>query len=498
MSDSKNGLVSRQVSEPTTFWRNWRVFVSNRGEMAPAPNETPRGDLADFNYLAQVSEDIRERYVSIINRTDELVALRRDFVEVFAEVGKILTETEETNSALMERTALLAHEEEEHGVLKTLYQGLREASDRHANENNLLRSEIERFGELVSSREARIRALEEELAKRRDENDGLFKELEHERSAHAQSLDRLDNAVNDSRGHEDVVLRQQSEIAELSDRSSVAEFQANSLEKSLVESQAVAKGLRDSLAESQQQIEGLLQKLEASNAEIKSSESGLVSAKLAHEIAQTIWQEKEQATSDELDRLNRLANTERARAEASESQLAATRAELQTTAASLRVSEREAEQLAVKIAPLDERIEGLVREIASLTEKTADGERSRSALADRAHAMVRAMSDLKAKLELAEEKAQQLEGRLVSEAGRSAANSEQMEARIRALTESFEKEKAARLVALSALAAARSKVTRQREAESLHDILARADAVNPEALPNSAADLPADEGSNGA
>jgi hypothetical protein len=51
---------------------------------------------------------------------------------------------------------------------------------------------------------------------------------------------------------------------------------------------------------------------------------------------------------------------------------------------------------------------------------------------------------------------------------------------------------------LSALAAARSKVTRQREAESLHDILARADAVNPEALPNSAADLPADEGSNGA
>jgi chromosome segregation ATPase len=258
--------------------------------MAPVQNEAPKGDLTDFNYLAQVSEDIRERYVSIINRTDELIALRRDFVEVFAEVGKILTETEETNSALMERTALLAHEEEEHGVLKTLYQGLRETSDKHANENNLLRSEIERFGELVSSREARIRALEEELAKRRDENDGLQKELEQERSAHAQSLDRLDNALSDSRGHEEVFLRQQSEIAELSDRSSVAEFQANSLEKSLVESQAVAKGLRDSLADSQQQVEGLLQQLEASNAETKSSEAALVSAKLAHEIAQTIWQ----------------------------------------------------------------------------------------------------------------------------------------------------------------------------------------------------------------
>jgi chromosome segregation ATPase len=451
--------------------------------MAPAQNETPKGDLTDFNYLAQVSEDIRERYVSIINRTDELVALRRDFVEVFAEVGKILTETEETNSALMERTALLAHEEEEHGVLKTLYQGLRESSDRHANENNLLRSEIDRFGELVASREARIRALEEDLTKRRDENDGLLKELEQERSGHVQTMDRLENALSDSNGHEDVILRQQSEIAELSDRSSVAEFQANSLEKSLVESQAVAKGLRDSLAESQQQVEGHLQKLEASNAELKTSEAALVSAKLAYEIAQTIWQEKEQTTSDELDRLSRQANTERARAEASDSQLAATRAELQTTAASLRSAEREVEQLTVKITPLDERVEGLVREIASLTEKMADSDRSRSALADRAHAMVRAMSDLKAKLELAEEKAQQLEGRLSSEAARSAANSEQLEARIRSLTESFEKEKAARVVALSALAAARSKVIRQREGESLHDILARADTMNAEALP---------------
>jgi chromosome segregation ATPase len=209
----------------------------------------------------------------------------------------------------------------------------------------------------------------------------------------------------------------------------------------------------------------------------------LVSAKLAYEIAQTIWQEKEQTTSDELDRLSRQANTERARAEASDSQLAATRAELQTTAASLRSAEREVEQLTVKITPLDERIEGLVREIASLTEKMADSDRSRSALADRAHAMVRAMSDLKAKLELAEEKAQQLEGRLSSEAARSAANSEQLEARIRSLTESFEKEKAARVVALSALAAARSKVIRQREGESLHDILARADTMNAEALP---------------
>ena len=364
---------------------------------------------------------------------------------------------------------MLAHEEEEHGRLKTLHRALREENEKHLNENNLLRSEVEQFGALVSAREARILALEGELAIEKNDNGSLRSALEHERSAHAQTSEKLADAVGDVLRAEEAIAKLHAQVAELSDRSSVAEFQASAFEKSLSDNQAAAKQLRDQLVERQQQSDGLEQQIAESKVEIavlqaklNAAELDTAGARLAQDVAHSVWREKEQAASDEIDRLNNLTKSERARTEASDAQLAAARAELQTASANQRAKESEIEQLLGRIMPLEERAEESSKEVSSLLEKIAEEQRSHATLIDRSQAMMRAVGDLRAKLELAEERAQQFENRLTAETVRAASDCEHLERRIHMLTTTLEKEKAARILALNSLEAARSSKTVRR------------------------------------
>lgn len=487
MTDSSEDFVAQQGSSRAAFWRNWREVVLSRSgpqvtPIAPMPPIAPeQAPATDLDYLAHLAEGVRERCLDVITRADQLAALRQDLVGVFAEVGKILKETEGTSSALIHRTALLAHEEEEHENLKALYHALKDESQRHAHENALLRAEIERSGDLVSAREARIQALEEDLAKAREEIEQLRKALEQGEAARIATAEKLDEAVRDLARQEETISAHIAQIAELSDRNSIAELRSAASENSLLESQSLAKRLRDSLIESQQEAAGLALKLETANGEvarlqtkIKDADSALVAAKVAQQVAETVWRERDQRTGDEIERLNKVASAEQARAEAGDAQLAAARAELQEAAAKLRMKEREAEHLGGRIAPLEQRIKSATDEIGALNEKLAEGERSRAALADRAQAIVRAMSDLKAKLEVAEERAQQYESRLASDAVGAAVDREQLERRIHALTESLEREKAAHLMAASALTAARSRLGREWEIEPPREVLVEA------------------------
>ena len=128
-----------------------------------------------------------------------------------------------------------------------------------------------------------------------------------------------------------------------------------------------------------------------------------------------------------------------------------------------------------RIASLDEYVKEAAQEIADLNRKLVDAEKSGAALADRSQALVRAMNDQKAKLENAEERAQLLEERLAAQSARFAADSEQLQQKIRALIEKVEEEKVARVVISGALEAARSKTANNPRGESsLLDIFARA------------------------
>jgi chromosome segregation ATPase len=485
MSDSANKSPSHYLDDLKSSLSNLRIYIFGRTIEAPAETGGAGDDdssSSDLDLLAQVNEDIRERCIGIVNRADELVALRNEFIEVFGEVGKILRDTEGTTSALVERSAMLALEEEEHSALKARHRALYDDYEKKNNELALLRSEVESNGELVSTRELRIQALEQHLSEEKDQFAALRNELDQERYMGGLTSEKLQAALGDVRADEALLAALQAQVAALSDRSSAAEFHVSALEASLSEGQALAKGLRDSLADSQQNAESLSRRLDEANGELEALrtrtetvEATLSAERLEREVAQAVAQQKDQATADEIASLRAQLDADRARAEAGEAQLAEARAELQTTGSELRAKEREVEILAARIAPLDERLDSAIEEIVSLTDKLAEAERSRVLLADRAQALVRAMTDQLAKLELAEQRAQLLEGRLASEATRFAADNEQLERKIHELNERFEREKAARVVAAGALEAARSRVVRQREATSLHDVLTRAD-----------------------
>jgi chromosome segregation ATPase len=486
MSETKISTTARPTPESPAFWRNWRAAFTNPPKADEGANAVILQPLApDFNVMASVNEDIRERCLNVIHRTEEILSLRQDFVGIFGEVEKILHQAELTSTALVERTALLRREEEAGSALKALHASLQEESERHLNENALLKSEVERFGMLVGARESRINALEGELAKERASSALLRSELDQERAAHSAAAERLADALVEMETLSATVAGQHLRIAELSDQNSLTEFQNVALERTFAEAQGVTKGVREQLVESQKQVESLTtdvgeanREIEALRGQAKIAEAAMAASKLDHEIGQAVWLEKGQAASEEIERLKAEASSERARADANETQLAATRAEVQTTAAMLRAKEREAEQLSAKLDPLTSRVRSSTDEITTLAERLAESEKSRAALADRAHAMVRAMADIKTKHELADERSQQLESRLAVEAVRSAANTEQLEIKIRTLIEELEKEKAAHLVAMSSLEAARGRIIRQHGSETLLDILSRPESEN--------------------
>ena len=492
MSVSSNNSGSDTVDDHKSSWSNLKLHIFGRGAAPPAAaldSATPPDAAAppasvapELDTLAKVNEEIRERCIQIVSRSDELTGLRNEFIEVFISVDKILRETEGTSSALAERSAMLAREVEEHGALKSLHRALREESEKNRGEIDLLRSEVQRAGELVAGREARIEALEAELSAEKDNTVALRAEAEHERYVAALAADKLQGALAEIRANESLMSDLQAQVAALSDRCSTAEFHVKAMQTSLAETQTLAKGLRDALAESQHKVDGQSQSLGEAETQIaglreraEELESNLSSTRLEFELAQTLWQQRAELNNDELEALKAQIDVHRSRADAGDEQLTETRAELQTAAAEARARQRYVEQLEAKIASLDEFTRDAAQQNADLNHKLIDAEKSGAALADRSQALIRAMNDQKAKLENAEQRAQLLEERLAAHSARFAVDSEQYQQKIRALVEKVEEERVARVVISGALEAARSKSSNHPRGElSLLDILARA------------------------
>jgi chromosome segregation ATPase len=488
MSVSPNDSGSEYVDDhKASSWSNLKLHIFGRSAAPPPPSPdfvaAPPSAAPELDTLAKVNEELRERCIHIVAKSDELIGLRNEFIEVFRGVDKILRETEGTSSALAERSAILARETEEHGALKTLYRALNEESEKNRGETGLLRSEIQRYGDLVAGREARIRALEAELSAEKDNSATLRGETEQHRYVAGLATEKLQSALTEIGLNESLISGLQGQVAALSDRCSTAEFHVKAMQGSLAESQNVAKGLRDALAESQHQADSRAQGLGEADAQIAGLrqradelESSLSSARLEYELAQTLWQQRGEANTDEIEALKAEIDAQRSRADAGDELLAETRAELQTVTADSRAKQRVAEQLEVRIASLDEYAKQAAQEIADLNQRLVEAEKSGAALADRSQALVRAMNDQKAKLESAEERCHLLEERLAVQSSRFTADSEQFQQKIRGLVEKLEEEKVARVVISGALEAARrSTANHPRGGEStLLDIFARA------------------------
>jgi chromosome segregation ATPase len=488
MSVSPNHSSPDYVDDhKASSWSNLKLHIFGRS-VAPAPSlpdfvAASPSAAPELDTLAKVNEEIRERCIHIVAKSDELVGLRNEFIEVFRGVDKILRETEGTSSALAERSAMLARETEEHGALKTLHRTLSEETEKSRGELGLLRSEIQRYGDLVAGREARIQALEAELSAEKDNTVALRSETEQQRYVAGLATERLQSALNEIGVNESLISGLQAQLANLSDRCSTAEYHVKAMQGSLAESQNVAKGLRDALAESQHVAETRAQGLTEADGQIAGLrqrgdelESSLSSARLEYELAQALWQQRTEANNDEIETLKAEIDAHRSRADAGDELLAETRAELQTAATDSRARQRVAEQLEARVSSLDEYAKQAAQDIADLNQKLVEAERSGAALADRSQALVRAMNDQRAKLESAEERCRLLEERLAVQSSRFAADSEQLQQKVRGLVEKLEEEKVARVVISGALEAARrNTVNHPRGSEStLLDIFARA------------------------
>ena len=486
MSDSSGNPISYYVDDIKDSWKSLRLYIFPQNLAASDSDgglaSTAQQPQTELDALAKGNEELRDRCINIINRTDDLLALRNEFIEVFGDVGKILKNTETTNSTLAERSAKLALEEEEHNSLKQRHRALHEENETHRNDNSVLRSEVQRHEALIASREARIEALETDLATEKDGAAALRTAIEQERFIANLATEKLQLALAEIDRSKAVAEALQIESAAANDRSSKAEFHARALQDSLAEAQGEARQLRDALADSQQRSGALEQSLEAAGIEIdgfrkrgEALEAALSAAQLEHEMAQLLWGRRAEESRDEIAALRAQLDADSSRAEATEQLLADARAELIGRVVDLNAKERRIEQLEASIAPLSERCEQAKTEIADLVAKIAEAEKSHAKLADRAQALVRAMNDKTAKFESAEERIHLLNKRLADDSVKFAVASEQFEQKISELTAQLEREKNARIVVSGALEASRTRAARPRPAMSMREILARSD-----------------------
>jgi chromosome segregation ATPase len=491
LSDPASNPITYYVDDIKDSWKNLRFYIFPRplvSRAADEGDEVSSSAPAELDVLAKANEELRERCINIVNRSEDLLTLRNEFIEVFGEVGKILKNTEGTSASLVQRNAMLTLEEQEHSALKVRYRVLHEENETNRNEKSVLQGEVQRSAELVAGREAHIQKLEAELIAEREKTASLLSAQEQERFIANLATEKLQAALAEIDNDKNLIETLRAEGAALNDRCATSEFHVLALQASLAQINAVAEGLRESLSASEHKVDGLSQRINAAEIEIEnfrgradSAESALSAARLEQDIAQTLSQQRAKENRDEVAALEARIDAESSRADAAEQLLSDVRAELNVRTADLRAKERHVEELEAKIQPLAERAEEARNTIAGLEVKIAEDETSRASLANRAQALVRAMSDTRARLESSEERATLLNKRLADETARFTADSEQREQKIHALTLLLEEEKAARIVMSGALEAARSEVTRLRPVSGMRESLARASEAAAEA-----------------
>jgi chromosome segregation ATPase len=469
---------------PTKLWQD---ILLNQGDLDGIANASPLA--TDGIDLAKISEEVRSRSASVSKRAQELALLRDEFADIFISVDKVLDEAAKNNSSLIDKTAVLARKEEEHKQLNSRYLTLSAEHDQIFHDNALLRSQVERFTTMISGREARINELEASLNRSRDEAAGFRKDLEKLRPAYASSEEHLQEAREQLHRQETAIAQYGVHITELTDRCSLAELQGAAFEKRLIESQSTVNGLRDSLTNGEKRYDETLQRLNQANelistlqGKVSAAETAVAATKVATNVAESLWLERKQSMREEIARLNEVIGVEGSRAEAAESQLRGLRVELQGAAAQLRAKDRDIDQLVTKCTPLEERLESAQREIAALSGQVVNGEKSRAALADKAQAMMRAITDLKSKLELAEQRGKQLEDRIASNTALASTDREQLAKKVRTLGEELEKERAEHRVAANAPETSRSKLADYRTANGIHDARGQLERLSSRAL----------------
>lgn len=454
------------------------------GVQKPPPHVPPAAEIsaATLDAIGRRNELIRGRFVDIVNKSTELLALRAAFAEASDDVGEILKESESAVSALAERAIMLTRAHEAQADLKARYRAMHEERDAKHGEIEVLRGEVARFEELARAREARIHALEADGLAERGHLAGARAELEKERAGGLALREQLRAATAQTDATDRLVSKLQGDVAAGQASLSVAEFHRSATQASLMEAQADCRALRELVADREQRADATERRLLESEAEsrergrrVNEAEAAVDALHLDQNMAKLVWQEQLEARAEDLARLRADVDELSARAEAGEGSLAKARADLQARSDDLRKAERRAEDIEAKHGLLDERLAVASRDLGATNAKLGEVEASRTRLANRAQALVRVMKDKKVELESALRRAEQGEAKLSADAAQFDAVAARLRAENEALREEVEKEKLARLVAAGALEAARARPLPPKQELDLHALLRHVD-----------------------
>lgn len=462
------------------------AMVSDADPAAPAATPTLPDDQtaaiaeAALDAIGRNNEEMRDQFLQIVRKSEDMLTLRSDLI-VFAEhVGAILQQNEAANSNLVERSVMLALEEHNHNEMKARYRALHEENESNERKVSLLTAEVERYGELVQSRERRINAIETELTSERDNTLALRSELDELRIKSTELGDQLDAAQAELSKSDALIASMHIDTAAVSTKLSVAEFHLAATKSSLAESQGEAKTLRDMLGHTQRRESKLSLALQDADVELENRRTRLVTLESAltalqhdQDEAKLSAQRQAEGHSDEVAKLKNEIDELSSRVNSNGQLHDEALTELQTKTSELRKAERRTEELEAKIGALEERARISEQENATLSSAVDSMKGSYVRLSNRSHALLRGMKDQKAKLETAEHRARLLEERLSSEAAQFDKVVSQLRSTIQQLTERIEQEKVARHVASGALEAARNRSLIDADA-SLLEILARA------------------------
>lgn len=437
--------------------------------------ETPTAPETAFaewtlDQIGAENEEIKNRCIDIVRKIDELTALKDHFVEISGWIGGILEAREKTQSALVERGMMMALAEGALADLKTENRDLYEAKEAALAENSLLTAENERLRTTTRGQEARIEALENELREANEASAQLRQDLDAERARGVHLKGEVDDLQLVVETNDAMISQLQLDLAAARDEVVFTRQHGEMLQTNLTESQTQVGKLQSELSETQMRASGLSEKiremeiaLDSERRQLAKLEELLAANQAEYQKAQTVWRAEKEEERRLFSELEAKAHELSTRAQAADGLLADVRAELQAKFDQCRAAERQAQELEQRLQRLTEQSETAAAEASQVKDRLEERERAHARLGKRARSLIRAMRDLSANLEKAEQKAKLSGDRLSAETSRFDSQKAQFEQTVRDLVEQLEKERVANRVTVAALEAARQQRQQPRE-----------------------------------
>lgn len=421
------------------------------------------GDTLDA--IARDNEEIRCRFVNIVEKTNALLSLREEFTGVAEHVGKVLRDCEALHGTVVERSEMLSTLNDEHSALKTAFCTLREESAINLNDLNSHRAQVQHFDDLVQARELRIGVLEKTVAQENAHSKEILNELEFQQNEATRFEIALNHANAQLEKNDELISNLQSEVRTLTDQVGASDFHLKAVQTSLLDSQQETKTARETMIEAEHRSADLAQRLTETEFEllnrknkIEAIEETLITTRLEYDVAKMAWQTQAESQANEIAQLKASAAEVGSRAAASEKTAGDVCSQNNSLALEIRKAERRAEEAEAKLTAHDQRIVDFGAELEELKVTLATTEKSRSSLMNRSLALVRAMKDRNASVAAAEERARLLEEKLGESTASHDALTTELRDEIRNLNEQLSKEKVARTVASKALEVAHDRL----------------------------------------